>query len=42
MPCQQQIDPVDPIATVEGQKEENDTLSHPEKKAGKVLIPGAR
>lgn len=42
MSCQQQIVPVDPIADVEGQKEENETLSHPEKKAGKVLIPGSR
>ena len=42
MPDQQHIVPVDSIAYIEGQKEENDPLSHPEEKAGKVLKPGSR
>ena len=42
MPDQQHIVPVDSIADIEGQKEENDSLSHPEGKAGKVLKTGSR
>lgn len=42
MPDQQHIVPVDSIAYIEGQKEENDSLSHPEEKAGKVPEPDSR